>query len=270
MFNNKGNNKDKKDYGVNTRGIQLKNKNGVDPSTMIIGYWNDMVTLKIHPALPKEKQTQENVYDYEHSLNTALTLDKVHVLLKGIERVELAAEEGKQFAMGVKVGQTSAVVISTGVSTTGSVRPFVCIYKNLDADTEKAGQGIRYEFNTTETIIGYDAETGETEEKYSVPSELNLFKATLLSALMSLTNAAVHSMRNVQNYYNTKQMEMITSVASKMGIETGNGRNNGNTNTGGNMFNMSSQNNNSNFQTPAQQPADAPVVEGSLDDDLPF
>ena len=268
MFNNKGNNKDKKDYGVNTRGIQLKNKNGIDPSTVIIGYWNDMMTLKIHPALPKEKQTQENVYDYEHALNTALTLDKVQLLFEGMRNLEAAIVDEKQYAIGVKVGQNSVVMISTGVKETGSVRPYLAIYKDLDADTEQAGQGIRYEFNKSEAVINYDAATGKTEEKNEVPSELLLFKAVLKSTVEHLTNASVHSMRNVQNYYNTKQMEMITAVASKMGIETGARSSSAGNNSSGSMFSI--PNNGGTSSPAAQSPTDAPVVEGSLDDDLPF
>lgn len=268
MFNNKGNNKDKKDYGVNTRGIQLKNKNGIDPSTIIIGYWNDMMTLKIHPALPKEKQTQENVYDYEHALNTALTLDKVQVLYEGMAHIENAIIEEKQHAIGVKVGQNSVVMISTGVKETGSVRPYIAIYKELDADSEKAGVGIRYEFNKCEAIVNYDPNTGETEEKHQVPSELLVFKSVLKSAVENLTNAAVHAMRNVQNYYNTKQMEMITALANKMGIET-NTKSNYSNSASTSVFSIATNSTTTNTSS-FQAPADAPIVEGSLDDDLPF
>ena len=272
MFNNKGNNKDRKDYGVNTRGIQFKNKNGIDPSTIIIGYWNDMMTLKIHPALPKEKQTQENVYDYEHALNTALTLDKVQILFEGMKHIENAIIEEKQYAVGVKVGLNSVVMISTGVKETGSVRPFIAIYKDLDAESEQAGQGIRYEFNKSEAVVNYDPATGKTEEKHEIPSELLVFKAILKSTVENLTNAAVHAMRIVQNYYNTRQMEMITAVAAKMGIETNNrtsATNNGTTNSVFSINNTNAVTNNTNSSF--QAPSDAPVVEGSLDDDdLPF
>lgn len=267
MFNNKGNNKDKKDYGVNTRGVQFKNKNGIDPSTIIIGYWNDMMTLKIHPALPKEKQTQENVYDYEHALNTALTLDKVQVLYEGMAHIENAIIEEKHYAVGVKVGLNSVVMISTGVKETGSVRPYIAIYKDLDADSDKAGVGIRYEFNKCEAVVNYDPSTGETDEKHEVPSELLVFKTVLLSTITNLTNAAVHAMRNVQNYYNTKQMEMITAVANKMGIET-NSRSNSTNSATNSVFSIAT--NNTASSSSFQAPADAPIVEGSLDDELPF
>lgn len=270
MFNNKGNNRDKKDYGVNTRGIQFKNKNGIDPSTMIIGYWNDMVTFKIHPALPKEKQTQENVYDYEHALNTALTLDKAQVLLEGMKYVEKAIVEEKKYSIGVKIGNSSVLLISTGVKETGSVRPYLGLYKDLDADTEQAGQGIRYEFNKSDVLIDYDPESGKTEEKNSVPSELLVFKRILAAAIDALGNANVHSMRNVQNYYNTKQMDTLVAVANKLGVDITSGSPRSN-NSSGNMFSMNNnQNNSSNNSNGYSEVKDAEVVEGSLDDDLPF
>ena len=47
---NKQNNQEK--TNVNTKAKQFMNKDGFCPSTLILGYWNEGISLKMHPALP--------------------------------------------------------------------------------------------------------------------------------------------------------------------------------------------------------------------------
>lgn len=254
-YSNKGNNKDKKDFGVNTRGMQLKNKNGLDPSTVIFGFWNDMFTVKIHPALSKEKQTQEQIYDYEHALQTAISIDKVKTLYDNFKLIEDAIENQTQCTVGVTIGTNSVFVISTGPE--GAIRPFIAIYKELDPDTNQAGQGIRYEFNIHTFTTGYNPETGKIYSTEPVSSELGLFKEMLNSTISALSNANTHSWRNVQNFFNTKQMDTVSALAEKMGVDT---------NRGG----YSKTSNSSAFSMAPGSVPDAPIIDSNLDDDLPF
>lgn len=52
-FNNNSNNNARDAVNVNTRGIQLSNSEGFMPSTMVFGFWNSMISIKIHPALER-------------------------------------------------------------------------------------------------------------------------------------------------------------------------------------------------------------------------
>lgn len=264
--NNKGNNKDRKEVTVNTKGIQFKNKNGIDPSTVVIDYWKDSITVKIHPALPVEKQTAESVYDYEHFLNTVLVVPKIQTLVSAIPKFREAMEAEKAYSTGVKVGTNSIFMISTGVKETGSVRPFVAIYKDIDAETLQAGQGIRYEFNQQMTFEDYDPE-GCQEVGTMYNAELEVFFSILENAIPALTNIYTHSIRNVENFFKLRLTEIVTNTANKVGAEVPTtGRKP--VASGGEMFKISQSQ--AGQSSGYQALADAPMTEGGLDDDLPF
>lgn len=263
----KGNNKDRKEVTVNTKGIQFKNKNGIDPSTVVIDYWKDSLTIKIHPALSADKQTAESVYDYEHFLNTVLVVPKIQAIVDAIPTFKQAMEEGKAFSTGVKVGSNSAFIISTGVKETGSVRPFVAIYKDIDADTLQAGQGIRYEFNQQMTFDDYDPE-GCQEVGKMVHAELGVFFTILEHCIPALSNVYTHSIRNVENFFKTRLMEVLTNTATKVGAEVPMTGRRPQAATGGEMFKISQSQ--AGQSTGYSALEDAPITEGGLDDDLPF
>lgn len=266
MYTNKGNNKDKKEVTVNTKGISFKNKNGIDPSTMIVDFWKDSLTIKIHPALPPERQTSESVYDYEHFLNTVIVIPKIQTLVDSIPKFLEAIEQARPYATGVRIGANSAFILSTGVKETGEVRPFAAIYKDIDADTLQAGQGIRYEFVQYMSLENYDPD-GCQEVGTMYHAELEVFLQILKHSVPALTNAYTHSMRNVENFFKTRQTEMLTNIANKVGAEVPMvGRRTQSTDNG--MFRISSQ---QAGQTGGYQGLeDAPMTDGSLDDDLPF
>lgn len=264
--NNNGNNKDRKEITVNTKGIQFKNKNGVDASTIVIDYWKDSLTIKIHPALPAEKQTAEAVYDYEHFLNTVLVIPKIQTMVSAIPAFREAMEAGTAFSTGVRVGSNSAFVLSTGVKETGSVRPLVAIYKDIDADTLQAGQGIRYEFNQQMTFDDYDPD-GCQEVGRMYNAELEVFFTILENCIPALTNMYTHSMRNVENFFKTRLLDTVTNVANKVGADVpATGRRQ--QTSGGEMFKISQ--NQAGSTTGYSALGDAPISEGGLDDDLPF
>lgn len=206
---------------VNTRGIQFMNKDGFDPSTMIFGYWNELVSIKIHPALEKSKQTESKVFDYEKVVSTALTLEKVTLLLKGIEKKILPAiEKGENETIGVPVGSDSLFVVSTGKKTTGSIRPYIAIYKSLDEKTKKPEMSIAYEFNKSYTVDDYDPDTGEYSTTKDINAEFDLFIELLKASRTALSNAFAHASRNVDRFYKDKVYNTLEEIASKLGVSS--------------------------------------------------
>ena len=175
-------------------------------------------------------------------------------------------EEEKAFSTGVRVGTNSAFIISTGVKETGSVRPMVAIYKDIDADTLQAGQGIRYEFNQQMTFDDYDPD-GCQEVGVLVHAELNVFFTILEHCIPALSNVYTHSMRNVENFFKTRLMEIITNTANKVGAEVPMTGRRPQT-SGGEMFKISQ--NQAGQSSGYSALEDAPITEGGLDDDLPF
>lgn len=205
---------------VNTRGLSFfNNESTLESSTMQLGYWNEMVSLRINPALPEDKQTETNKFDYEVSISTALTLDKTITLKKAIDEEILPAfAEKREISKGVPVGGNS--VISVGVKVVDDKsEAFLAIYKSLDSDTKKPGDMLVYNFRTVYTVDDYNPETGEYTLTQGVPGELNVFTRALGAAVEALTNAVAHSMRNVNRYANEQQKTLMNEIATKVGVE---------------------------------------------------
>lgn len=210
---NKGNNKQQ--TNVNTRGIQLMNKDGFDPSTLVLGFWNEMLSIKLHPAFEPSKQTASSVYDYETVFQTVLTVEKAQLLYKKIkEKILPALEEGTESSVGVLIGDDTIVLVGTGVKQFGEAKPFLGLFKGLN-ERKKAESMICFEFRPTETIEDYDPLTGEHSiDKNSYP-HLELFIKFLEAGIVALLHAEAHSNRHVNNYFRERLMEAVGASTPK-------------------------------------------------------
>lgn len=250
-FNN-GQNNSKDKNNMNTNSIQFMNRDGFQPSTLVLGFWNEMLSVKIHPALPKEQQTETRVYNYEQNVSTAMNVEKIGLLLDRIEtEVVPAIYSGEDKSIGIQVGGNSLLVVSTGVGRFNEVRPYIAIHKDLDQDSKKPQVSIFYEFKSQVSIDDYDPETGKYVLSKPTHSEFRIFINTLIEAGRALTNAQAHSARNVNKYFNEKQTSMFREMASKLGVETQFGGNRRNYNNNSNNFfdqnNNTTQNTNNGF-----------------------
>ena len=155
------NKQNKNEINVNTRGYRFMNKNGFCPSTLVCGYWNEMISLKIHPALPESKQTQSQIYDYNQMIATSLSLEKAIILIKKTKEIIYPAIENNQkSSIAVLVGGVNLVQIGYNPEVKAT---YIGIHKGLDPETKKPQDSLYYEFiNSSEiTIQDYDAETGK-------------------------------------------------------------------------------------------------------------
>lgn len=248
---------------VNTRGLSFfNNESALESSTMQLGYWNEMVSLRINPALPEDKQTETNKFDYDVNISTALTLDKAITLKKAVDEDILPAfNEKREVSKGVPVGGNS--VISVGVKVVDDKpEAFLAIYKSLDGDTKKPGDMLVYNFRTVYTVDDYNPETGEYTLTQGVPGELNVFTRALGAAVEALTNAVAHSMRNVNRYANEQQKTMLTEIATKVGVEVRQPYSNNRGNFGNNrrdVFGGGGSNSQSNTNSSSASELDAPT-----------
>jgi hypothetical protein len=217
MFQN-NNNKD--EVNINTRAITLKNKDGFEPSALALGFWNDMVNIKIHPALDKSKRTEFLVYDWEQALSTALKIEKIEALIEIIDNDILPAiAKGEDKSKGVPVGGNSLVMIGTGKGITGSIKPFVSIHKNLSEETHKPEVSMYYEFKSTPVIEDYNPNTGKYELQTVQLSELLLFRKFLESSVFAQSAAEVHSIRYSDRWFRDKLLNDIKAIAEKLGVQ---------------------------------------------------
>lgn len=234
QFNNDNSNNNKSERkNINTNGTQFMNSSGtLAQSTLVTKYWNSMVSLRIHPMLPADKQTEYKKFNYEESFTTSLTIEKAQTFIDIIE--EALTTEKEKFFKGVPVGADS--LIGLGSVANGEERMFFLgIYKSLDPDTGIPKEKMLYEFTTMRIIEDYNDETGAFTSNETKQSQLKVFKAMLKSAVEHLTNAHVHAEQVENDYQNKRQSATLNGIANKLGVETayGNGGRRYNNNGGG-------------------------------------
>ena len=227
-------NNQQKEVHVNTRGLQLFNANGFEPSTLIIGMWNQLVSLKIHPAKEKSQQTKSSVYDYDKAINIILdnkTADTLGDII--LDELIPAVNECKEFTRAVTVGANSAVVVSSGVKRGGGKPiPYMAIARNIKPGVLLPEDILSYTFNPSYVLNNYDGMPGNTEFdiktcQIPIQSELKLFGRVLKYMATALIGAEYHAARNINKRYDDNVFQFYKQLAAKYGLEfySGSGKN---------------------------------------------
>lgn len=235
MFNNQKNNA-REGVNVNTRGIQLMNNDGITPSTMLLAFWNQMISIKIHPALEKSQQTDSKKYNYDEVIATTLTLEKATIIADAIDSKILPAFTNTESTfIGVTVSGDSLFGVGVRVVDT-TPTAYAAIFKGIDESTRKPETGIFYDFKTTSVIKDYDPTTGEYAKGDDVPGELLLFGSALKESVQALTHAQAHSTKVTDKFFRDRMMNVLDEIGAKVGVEP---RAKSNWSGGGNNYNKS-------------------------------
>lgn len=221
-FNTAQNNGRDNQNNTNTRGPQFSNKNGFDPSTLQLSYWNEMISIRISPALEPSKQTETKVFDYEKTVSTAINIEKATMLISAIkEHIIPAIEAGENKDIAFSINGDSLMAIGTGKRLTGEIRPFVAIHKSLNPDTKKPEMSIFYEFKQNQYIDNYDEKTGSYNVLNHIHAEFITFYKCITASVLAMSNAFVHSSRMVNKYFNDKLSNNVLAIANKVGADVG-------------------------------------------------
>lgn len=216
---NSGNNQ--KEVNVNTRSQSFYNSEGFCPSVLVTGYWNSMISLKIHPALDKDKRTNQQVFNYEEVVSTVLTTEKATTLLEKVAQEIIPAMENKQeLSRGVTVGGNNVIEIGTKKIGENMVF-FLGIHKGLHAEKMTPETSIYYEFRSSYVIKDYNPESGQYSIEQGQQSEFLIFLGVLRSAVVALTNAVAHSSRHVDKFYRDKVANNLNEIGGKLGLDLG-------------------------------------------------
>jgi len=219
-FNTSQNNSRDNQNNTNTRGLQFMNKDGYEPSTLQLGYWNDMISIRISPALEPNKQTETKVYDYEKTVSTALNAEKAMMLVKAIkEHIIPAIEAGENKDIAFSINGDSLMSVGTGVRLTGEIKPFIAIHKSLNPDTKIPEMSIFYEFKQNQFIDNYNESNGTYNVLNHIHAEFATFYKCMTVSIMAMTNAFTHSYRHVNKYFNDKLIGNVNAIANKVGVE---------------------------------------------------
>jgi hypothetical protein len=219
-------NNQQRDTHVNTRGVQFFNLNGFEPSTLIISMWNQLVSLRIHPAKDKSQQTKTSVYDYDKSVGIILD-NKTACLVASVikEGMIPALKNNQEFTKGVAVGNNSAIILSTGVKRSGGKPiPYMSIARNIKPGTLLPEEMLTYTFNTSTVLNNYDGLPGNKDFDMKtctvlVHSELSLFADLMKHMAVALVGAEYHAGRNINKKYDDNVFQLYKGIAAKYGLE---------------------------------------------------
>lgn len=214
---NKGNNQ--KNDSVNTRGIQMKNRFGVDSSTLVVQYWDDKLNIMLHPQL--KNPTEKQVYDYEQRIMVTLRVDKAQALLKAMDVViDKAIAEDKEASVGITLGSTSGtnmLVLST-VKREGALDVVAYVCREINPTTKLPGQKFSYTFIKDEEVIeGYNPDTGSIEDIKVIHSEYEVFKEAIREYIRIMMQADVHANRYNDRFYRNSLIDKVTKIGDKVG-----------------------------------------------------
>ena len=244
IFGTKQNNEGDNRKSVTTRVYQFKNKDGFDPSTLQVSGWDEMLSLRINPTLPPDKQSKEQVFDYDKFVATSLNMEKAMLLIYKIEKdINPAIEAGEEKNVGISVGGDSLIVIGTGKALTNEIKPYLAIHKGLNPDTKIAEQSIYYEFRKSMTIDDYNAENGSYTVEEGYNAEFILF-CELLKSFIQNSNFNNHNNRFGNRFSNDRTINTLNSIAEKVGADTGSRYNTNGFNKRNNVFSSSNSSTN--------------------------
>lgn len=214
---NKGNNQ--KNDSVNTKGIQMKNRFGVDSSTLVVQYWDDKLNIMLHPQL--KNPTEKQVYDYEQRIMVTLRVDKAQSLLKAMDVIiDKAIAEDKEASVGITLGSTSGtnmLVLST-VKREGTLDVVAYVCREINPTTKLPGQKFSYTFIKDEEVIeGYNPDTGSIEDIKVIHSEYEVFKEAIREYIRIMMQADVHANRYNDKFYRNSLIDKVTKIGDKVG-----------------------------------------------------
>lgn len=196
--NNQYNNKEAQD--VNTRGQQFMNSDGTFKSTLILGFWNNLISIRIHPVLEPHQQSESKKFNYESSINTAITIEKATTLYNAILNDIIPSINNESKFKAVPVGVNSLIGVGN-IFKDGKNILYLAIYKNIDENTKKPSSYLYYEFKQSYTVDDYNETTGEFTISEGIPSEILLFANLLKASCDALSNGVVHSMRYADRWF---------------------------------------------------------------------
>ena len=165
-----------------------------DLSCFQISYWDDKLSLKIHP-LATVNADGVRQYDYSRKIQTALVSDKCIALSKAIEKKILPAiEEGSEASIAISLGKSVIAINTKKEADTFNV--YFTIYPLTQDGTIDKTNAYVYKFNKTNILLDFNNESGTGTEEHIQSEFLFLYKK--LKNITNISGEAVHSI-NVDN-----------------------------------------------------------------------
>ena len=208
-------NNEKKTEDMNTNGFQFYNQKA--GSTLVIGHWNDLITIKICPVLAESERVEGKTFDYKGGINVALTAEKAYALAKAIVRGNFEKTVGVPSGTNfIEIGKANQLI--PGAENYADDVIAITIYKEVGADGAIKNT-LSYIFNTCDVMEGFKGNREEFTVS-TVDAELQLFILSLQESVKANTNAVAHSTRNANKFAGKKYQNDLAQIKEKLGIQT--------------------------------------------------
>lgn len=186
---------------VNTNGLQFYNNynNSIIRSTIVLGFYDKYVNVKIHPALNPEVQTSSRQYDYTQFVSCLLSFENLVLLSNRLDALCEYINRGEDKSVGIPLGPKVDSLLSL-VYKADADAILIYIYKNINPETKKADTIMGYQFNKSNSVDDYNAGTG-TFTTMTFQNEFYAFKAFINTVISAMTNANAHCQRYADRYW---------------------------------------------------------------------
>ena len=183
---------------VNTNSIQFYNSEGSDfQSTVALGWWNQKMEIKIHPALSQEARTETNKFDYNTSIKCSVSIEEGVILLDILTE---ALETTGDFCKGISIGGSGLLNIERNETAA-----MPSIYRDIQSDSMKCEDFNGFDFNIESAVIsGYKPDGTAEITVTNHPGQFRAFISIVRSFIDTIGGCEAHAMRYYDRFYRSK------------------------------------------------------------------
>lgn len=208
---------------VNTRSSSSANKKTqLDPILLISSFWDDMMKIQFCPQLPESQRTENKQFDRENAIMTCISREKCNELASLYEKLILPKlndtnAEKVPFSVSVPIADINQLALGISVDTNGEYQTYLELIKNIDPQTLKSNNVVRFEFPKGEYIVNYDPSEGTFGERVITHNGIDVFVKDMKDFRAASSKAYVHAARCVDKSYKDMVYGGIVAIGNKVG-----------------------------------------------------
>lgn len=193
--------------------ISFPNPNSkIMPSRMSIDYFNKLMRVNIAPRNPNSDKNEYSTYDMDNKVSVYLTFYRAKELFDMIEKMKT-----DDSIFNVCINTNGAMLKISKGKEYGSDNYVFAICTDKDGVISE----MLYETQGDRYIEPYNFADGKYEEFVSKNMELDTFQMCLNEYYRASSYAIAASIADSELYRRHSQIEMIKSIAGKVGVKVG-------------------------------------------------
>ena len=220
MAYNQQNNNQK---STNTRSATMVNKKTkLEPILLITSFWDDMMKIQFCPQLPEGQRTENKQFDRENAILTCVSRDKCNELVRLYEeqilpKLKDEAAEKLPFSVSIPIADVNQLALGISVDENGEYQTYLELIKNIDPETLKSNNVVRFEFPKGEYIVNYDPAEGTFKDRILTHNGIDVFVKDMGDFRSASSKAYVHAARCVDRTYKDMVYGGIVAIGEKVG-----------------------------------------------------